>query len=207
MCRVPSLSRILRCVSQTLFLGVTLKSGTLSLTCSNTNASQCGNLAGRSALRRLVSRWVVFERSSGATGAPGTAVIPWNIPTGHLSVSAGRMKMLFLQFFYCSTLPLVARTISCVVFLGHVCWAVYGMHQFNSKSSVCAKSLLYRSIHYELSIASISLLGTLITSASLAASYKLSRLSPSFMAAACYATFRRLLWWVTPLKSQNVRTL
>jgi hypothetical protein len=27
------------------------------------------------------------------------------------------------------------------------------------------------------------------------------------MAAACYATFGRLLWWVTPVESHNVRTL
>jgi hypothetical protein len=27
------------------------------------------------------------------------------------------------------------------------------------------------------------------------------------MAAACYAAFGRLLWWVTPLESQNLRTL
>ncbi|KAH8698076.1 RTA1 like protein-domain-containing protein [Phaeosphaeriaceae sp. PMI808] len=38
-------------------------------------------------------------------------------------------------------------------------------------------------------------------------SYLALLLAPSFMAAACYATFGHLLWWVTPLDSHNVRTL
>ncbi|PVI07715.1 hypothetical protein DM02DRAFT_512445, partial [Periconia macrospinosa] len=38
-------------------------------------------------------------------------------------------------------------------------------------------------------------------------SYLTLLLAPSFMAAACYTTFGRLLWWVTPPECHNVRTL
>lgn len=80
------------------------------------------------------------------------------------------------------------------------------MRRTRSPGGICTESFFCWPMCYKLSVAFVSLLGMPIPSL-YANSSTSPRLAPSFMAAACYATFGRLLWWVTPPESHNIRTL